>query len=374
MELSSVDTRQLHIGIQQLYTLHDLDTFGVNVLTIVDRLVPGDIPEFHLTSLRTRQISSTFLPDFLGFTPAMERVMQTHFGEHPIAQQMPRMLTGVHKVSDFISRRELHSLEGLYQQFLRLLSTEDQMIFFLPNVNSISRNKCLQTDPNLVGFSTHRHWGKFTERDRSILGLLRLHLSQAYDNAQNYYQFQQERDRVQQSLNHLDAIVLDREGRVESIAPQASIWLSLYFTISTYSRRLPEHLWSWVKHQVSCWTDAIDRHSCLPLRIQQSGRELTIRLVIEPSGDRYILLLTEQTLAAGDLLALLGLSQRETEVLGLVISGNNTKAIATKMNIHLSTVRKHLEHIYTKLEVNSCTEAIAHALSKLGILNSLPSS
>jgi DNA-binding CsgD family transcriptional regulator len=367
MELSIEDTRQLHTGIQQLYTLRDLDTFGVNSLTIVDRLVPGDIPQFHLTSLQTRQVSTTFLPDFPGYTPAMERTIQQYFGTHPIAQQMPRTLNGVYKISDFISRQEFHSIEGLYQQFLRLLDTEDQMIFFLSNVNPISWSKLLQTDITLVGFSTHRYWGKFTERDRSILSLLRPHLSQSYNNAQHYHQLQQERDRVQQSLNHIGAIVLDSEGRVQSISPQASVWLSIYFTVSTCSGLLPDRLWSWVKYQVSCLHEAIDRHTCLPLRIQQAGRELIIRMVIEPPGDRYILLLDEQTLSSLALLSLLGLSERETEVLGLVIQGKNNKAIASKLNIRYSTIRKHLEHIYTKWGVNSRTEAIAYALAKLGL-------
>jgi DNA-binding CsgD family transcriptional regulator len=381
MELAIEDTRHLHLGIQQLYTLQNLDTFGVNALTIVDRLVPSDLPEFHLTNLRTRQISSSFLPDFVGFTPAMEQAIQQHFEEHPIAQQMPLTLDGVHKISDFITQQKLYSLEGLYQQFLRLLDTEDQMVFFLPNinaVNSLAEPLCqsielLQIDPTLVGFSTHRQWGKFTERDRLVLNLLRPHLSQAYNNAQKYHQLQQDRDRVQQSLHHIGAIVLDSEGRIQLIAPQASTWLSSYFTTSTCSTRLPDHLWSWVKYRVSCLAEAIDLQTCLPLRIQQDGRELTIRLVIDPLG-RYILILEEQTRSSLNSLALLGLSQRETEVLALVIQGKDNQAIALQLSVNISTIRKHLENIYTKWNVKSRTEAIAQALTKLGLLNSLPSS
>ncbi|WP_295617326.1 helix-turn-helix transcriptional regulator [Chamaesiphon sp. GL140_3_metabinner_50] len=370
MELSIAQTAHLHLGIQQLYTLQNLDTFGVNALTIVDRLVPGDLPEFHLTNLRTRQISSSFLPDFLGFTPAMEKVMQQHFGEHPIAQQMPLTLDGVHKISDFITRQKLHSLEGLYQQFLRLLDTEDQMVFFLPNINAVNSLEPIQIDPILVGFSMHRQWGKFTERDRLVLSLLRPHLSQAYNNAQQYHQLQQDRDRVQQYLHDLGAIVLDSEGRIQSIAPQASTWLSSYFTTSTCSARLPDHLWSWVKYRVSCLSDAIDLKTCLSLRIQQDGRELTIRLVIEPLG-RYILILEEQIRCSLNSLAFLGLSQRETEVLALVIQGKDNKAIASQLSVHASTIRKHLENIYAKLNVRSRTEAIAKVLDKLGFLHSL---
>jgi ATP/maltotriose-dependent transcriptional regulator MalT len=95
---------------------------------------------------------------------------------------------------------------------------------------------------------------------------------------------------------------------------------------------------------------------------------LTIRLIIEPTGAQYLLLLEEQTLASVNSLELLGLSQRETEVLSLIIQGNDNKTIATKINVQVSTVRKHLENIYRKLDVQSRTEAIAQALDKLGFL------
>jgi DNA-binding CsgD family transcriptional regulator len=94
---------------------------------------------------------------------------------------------------------------------------------------------------------------------------------------------------------------------------------------------------------------------------------LTIRLTIELRGTEYLLLLEEQTLSSLNALALLGLSQRETEVLKLVIQGKDNKAIAAQLSVHPGTVRKHLEHIYDKLDVKSRTEAIAYALTKIGV-------
>jgi ATP/maltotriose-dependent transcriptional regulator MalT len=67
-------------------------------------------------------------------------------------------------------------------------------------------------------------------------------------------------------------------------------------------------------------------------------------------------------------LHLLELSQRETDVLGLVMQGKENKIIAAQLSISESTVRKHLESIYSKLGVKSRTEAIAHTLQKLGFL------
>jgi DNA-binding CsgD family transcriptional regulator len=69
-------------------------------------------------------------------------------------------------------------------------------------------------------------------------------------------------------------------------------------------------------------------------------------------------------------LELIGLSKREAEVLFWIIKGKDTKAIALEMRINYSTVRKHLENIYRKLEVQSRTEAISIALEKVGCLSS----
>ncbi len=110
----------------------------------------------------------------------------------------------------------------------------------------------------------------------------------------------------------------------------------------------------------------------MPLRIEQAGKQLVIRLVVEQPRVQYLLLLEEQTLPLLNSLELLGLSQRETEVLFCVMQGRDNKAIALQLSVHKSTVRKHLESIYCKLGVQSRTEAIAQALEKLGFLHSLP--
>jgi len=371
--LSSKDTQNLHQGIQKLYTLRNLDTFGVDALLILNQLVPSEIPHLHVTPVRTRQVLHTFLPDFPGYTPELEQVIHQHFGEHPILHHMPQTLDGVYKLSDFISQKKLQCLEGFYQQFLRPFGLEDQMVFFLPNANSGSWSEFSQTDATLVGFALHRPQLSFTERDRLILNLLRPHLFQAYGNAQHYRQLQQDLSQLQQSLNHLGLVILNTEGQVQFVTPKAVVLLKNYFSKPTGSLQLPDHLWAWIKHQVTCFTKNLDLpKACLPLRIQLASKQLVIRLVVEQPGDRYLLLLEEQTPSLLNSLELLGLSPREAEVLFWVMQGKDNKAIAAQLSIHKSTVRKHLESIYRKLGVQSRTEAIAQALEKLGFLHSLP--
>ncbi len=367
--LSIQDIEQLNRSIFQLYTLRDLDTFGVDALSIVDRLVPGELPMFHTNHGVTPKLDYVCLEGFR-LTAEMEKTMHQDFGTHPIVHNMPLTLTGAHKISDFVTPQQLHQFEGLYQQFLRLHEIEDQMILFLPDANLDSWQKHSQLGTKLVGFTQNRTERNFTERDRIIFNLLRPHLAQSYTNVQQYHQLQQENHQLQRSLNHFGTIVLDRQQRIVSIAPQAIIWLETYFAKSTCShQQLPDRLQSWLRYQIDCLTqNSAVTHVCLPLRIQHAGRELTIRLTIEPERTRYLLLLTEQTLSPLNSLALLGLSQRETEVLKLIIQGKDNKAIAAQLRVNISTIRKHLENIYSKFRVKSRTEAISYALTKLGLL------
>ena len=52
-----------------------------------------------------------------------------------------------------------------------------------------------------------------------------------------------------------------------------------------------------------------------------------------------------------------GLTRRETELLSWLAQGKSNPEIGIILNISLHTVTKHLEHIYTKLGVNSRTGA-----------------
>jgi LuxR family maltose regulon positive regulatory protein len=53
------------------------------------------------------------------------------------------------------------------------------------------------------------------------------------------------------------------------------------------------------------------------------------------------------------------LSSREREVLHLIAEGLSNDAIAQKLFLSTSTVKVHLKHIYSKLDVNSRTQAVA---------------
>ena len=60
-----------------------------------------------------------------------------------------------------------------------------------------------------------------------------------------------------------------------------------------------------------------------------------------------------------------GLTNREREILGWVARGKTNQEIAALLIVSPHTVRKHLEHVYEKLCVNSRTAAVARAFAPL---------
>jgi DNA-binding NarL/FixJ family response regulator len=56
------------------------------------------------------------------------------------------------------------------------------------------------------------------------------------------------------------------------------------------------------------------------------------------------------------------LSERECEVLALVVEGLTNREIGEELGIARNTVKNHLRSIYAKLDVKNRTEAAAHAV------------
>jgi len=62
------------------------------------------------------------------------------------------------------------------------------------------------------------------------------------------------------------------------------------------------------------------------------------------------------------------LTEREQEILGLLAQGQSNRQIAGTLFISVGTVKGHVNHIFSKLEVKNRTQALVRA-RELGLLD-----
>ena len=210
----------------------------------------------------------------------------------------------------------------------------------------------------------------FSKCNRCILNLVRQHLKQIDETTPTFNQEQQILTRLKQVFDRLGVIVVTLEGEVNFMTQRGEQLLSQYFKQKT-PNSLPESLQYWFKHQISLLTsNGKVPSSCLPLHIEQAGKQLLLRLTWDLIGEQYLLLLEEQELQSFSIssLELLGLTKREAEVLFWVAKDKSNAGIARVLGCCEGTVRKHLEHIHGKLGVQTRTAAVMVALERLGLI------
>jgi DNA-binding CsgD family transcriptional regulator len=186
----------------------------------------------------------------------------------------------------------------------------------------------------------------FGERERLVLNQLRPHLVALEVAAR------QRRLATALLLEGEGAglVVLCASDRFEFATPAAERLLARYFDKAS-DGDLPDPVRTWLHHN----SERLNGNGGLPapstaaLRIERGGRSLTIRRA------GHTLLLDEE----------IGrLTRREQEIVDQLAEGSSNAEIAERLHIALTTVRKHLENIYAKLEVNTRTAAVAATRSE----------
>jgi DNA-binding CsgD family transcriptional regulator len=209
-----------------------------------------------------------------------------------------------------------------------------------------------------------------TQCDRCVLNLLHSHLVQANGDDLECSQIQQLLTQFREALDQGGVISLMSDGQVRFMTQGAEQLLSKYFSPSiTYS--LPTSLQQWFKHQLSQFTSNADASClCSVLHVELDEQQLIIRFIPDPIRGHYLLLLEERKIFSLSIatLELLGLTKREAEVLFWISRDKSSANIAKLLRCHEGTVRKHLEHIYEKLGVQTRMGAVMSALEKLGLL------
>jgi DNA-binding CsgD family transcriptional regulator len=355
-------------AIHNLHTLKNADTFSTDSLAIFDRIFPADASvAMTFRADFTELVVKSLSPDLDRLVEKLMPMMTRCVNQSPFFSNIPAIVKGAHQASDFIDIEEFSRRE-IYTETMKPLGSDDVTMLILFDLDG---GRWPRPDEPILHYAFYHPWQQLRDRDRLILNLLQPHAIQAYQNVCQYQQLQQQIAQLKQSLDRCGVVLIDDLGRVQLMTAQAATWLQFYFPDNRNFYQLPELLQSWVNHQIDRLKSVNNLSSPqLPLRLQQENRQLTIRLSIDTPGKKYMLFFAEEAiLSVLAALELLGLTQREAAILAEIIRGRSNQEIATDLQISINTVRKHLEHIYQKLGVQSRTEASAAALGKLGGLN-----
>ena len=194
-----------------------------------------------------------------------------------------------------------------------------------------------------------------------ILMSLSPHLKQFFANVMAV----EELETLRCGFDRLDkgALEIDSRGEIRFESPRVRRFLGEYF--SHMNGRLPDAVSQWMSKSIASVRDATDLPAPrLPLIVERGKKRLIVRMFSDL--ERNLLTFEEQrTSVEPDALASLGLTKRESEILAYVALGKTNPEIATILQMRTRTVSKHLEHIFTKLGVETRTAAAAMAFESI---------
>jgi DNA-binding CsgD family transcriptional regulator len=250
--------------------------------------------------------------------------------EHPVCSWHNRGDFRALKLSDFLSVRQLRS-SHLYAVWFQYGDIDHELNVAIPSPPWHTKT-----------FLFDRHPGRdFTERDRLMLDLLQAHFGRLWHAAHAQRRLRAALEALAlEDEQQPRGVVVVADGEIEVVSPAARRLLREYFG-STLSSLLPVPVGEWLESGPGA------------LRRRRGDRVLTI----ERSGDALLLEEARDEL---------GLTPRERQILAWVARGKTNPEIAQILWIAPTTVRRHLEHVYAKLGVNTRTAAVARFLGTLG--------
>jgi DNA-binding CsgD family transcriptional regulator len=345
--LADSDLRAILDLTLELRSFADVPSYRAGVLSGLLRLVPADVAGYNEVD-REHGTTVVVSSPAGAFFDGVEELFASVVHQHPIVARAQAGDRATYKLSDFLSERQYHRLE-LYQDMYRQIDTEDQIAFGLPG-------------EQVVGLALNRPRRSFTERDRELLEVLRPHIADAHARVRD-------RELASTLLAALGtaleaagaaAVVINQDWRI-GYATEAGAQL-LSSRLGTTGAGLPPVVSEWLA------TGGSEGPS-EALVIEHEDGGLVIRLLPSPADRTEKLLLLEHQLAklpSTESLRRLGLTRRQSDVLRLVAAGETNDQIARELFVSPFTVRKHLEHIYTRLGVSTRTAAAARANAARG--------
>jgi len=354
--LSRTDLEKAAVFLQELYAETRVEQISDVILSGICRLVPCEHSSYNEIDSITNSIVvrlKPVAPEIAKYAPLFKK----HFAEHPqLAHYRVSDDRTPYQFTDFLSQRQFRQL-GIYRDVYRHLGTEHQMTLVLSNTG----------DAQDIGIAINRKNACFTERERALLQFLRPHLIQARKNTIAFASAQRKIETLAVSAGDADAgiLTLTAEGLPDWGTAKAFELLERYFPgTSNLSAQLPDRLARWVRECRNQLASGEAAAALSSLSIHALGARLDARYGCNLDGSARILLTDKKDVSIPDQTHNLGLTPREAEVLHWIVEGKTYPEIAVILCASPRTVHKHVEHIFSKLGVQTRGGAVREILHR----------
>ena len=156
--------------VREVHAIESMRDFPRRAMAGICHLIDTDMLTYN--EIDTQRKRAYMVEEPVGaINPSQFATFERLSHQHPLINHYAR--TGEsrpRKISDFISLAEFRRLD-LYQEFFRVVAVSYQMAVTIPSANGL-----------VIGIAVNRNRRDFSERDRSMLDLVRPHLAQAYRN------------------------------------------------------------------------------------------------------------------------------------------------------------------------------------------------
>jgi|GEM_PF-5675779 len=323
----------------QLYDMPKGVDFFEQVLHLMEDYVPFQVSGYSIVDIRAKELDMKMLRNQGGSDVSNLSELEKHILSHPLRDVCYYNNKGpVVGTIDLLPEKEWKKTP-LYNEVHKPLGlVHDTSMRFYMGFQCVSFAFC-DTMP-------------LAQKYYRFLNLIAPHLAPALSV------FKLQREKLLDLLPE-NVVTITKNGCLDEISPSAATLLNKYYPTKIRGiQQLPDDVWRWFRHELNKG----ERGQTLVARLPES--QLLLRLLRSPKG--CLIVLKESVVEAPrKMLLSMGLSKRESEVILWVSQGKRNAEVAAVLGISTGTVRKHMEHILSKLQCGTRGVAAELVLRKL---------
>jgi DNA-binding CsgD family transcriptional regulator len=343
--ISNADLQKISVFVRELHSLGSVNAILGHVARSLTTLIPADtvfVPAFDATTKRMSVVADNVGPRLEKLWPILVALRN----ENPaLSYHLSHARAPAFTMRDLLPPSQWKKT-AVFNEFYAKLKMLERLSISLPFAR-----------PSTVGVVAHRVRATFTERDRTVLNLLHLHISEACRTAKmNVVPPSALTMNAVETLVGVSIVVLNCSGRVEFCSRLSETHFEHFFPQERpFHACLPLTVERWVRREIAAIeTSELAIRPPQSLYLRFGEKSLCLRLATTSDRTGYVLLLRveDPALEIAKLNAL-ELGTRATEVLYWLAKGKRNEEIGIILGMAPETVKTHLKTIFHHLNVEN---------------------